>query len=316
MNSYNLYFGWYLGELEQNDEFFDNYHAAFPDRCIGLAEYGADANTQYQSSRPEKGDYTESYQCVYHEHMARMIAKRPWMWATHVWNMFDFAADGRDEGGKHGENQKGLVTFDRKIKKDAFYLYKAYWSKESFVHICGSRYVDRAEDVTEIKVYSNLPEVSLYKDGQLAETRQGDKVFTFQLPISGKHTIEARSGEHRSVILVNKVDAANPDYAMDNRRNVTNWFDGDLDESCWSIKDNMAAAMADAKAGPILKQISDKAAASRGDVAAAVKDNPALVAMMERAMKRMTIESMLMQAGASEEDIKQLNRVLQGISKG
>ena len=136
-----------------------------------------------------------------------------------------------------------------------------------------------------------------------------------QLPITGKHSIEARSGEHSSVILVNKVDAPNPDYAMDNRKNVTNWFDGELDESCWSVKDNMAAATADPKVGPILKQISDKAAAARGDVAAAVKDNPALVAMMERAMRRMTIESMLMQAGASEEDIKQLNRVLQGISK-
>ena len=315
VNSYNLYFGWYLGELEQNDEFFDNYHTAFPDRCIGLAEYGADANPQYQSSHPEKGDYTEGYQCIYHEHMVRMIASRPWIWATHVWNMFDFAADGRDEGGKHGENQKGLVTFDRKIKKDAFYLYKAYWSMESFVHLCGSRYVDRSEDVTEIKVYSNLPEISLYKDGQLVETKHGNKVFTFRLPITGKHTIEARSGEYSSVILVNKVDAPNPDYAMDNRRNVTNWFDGELDESCWSVRDNMAAAMADAKVGPILKQISDKAAASRGDVAAAVKDNPSLVAMMERAMKRMTIESMLMQAGASEEDIKQLNRVLQGIPK-
>ena len=315
VNSYNLYFGWYLGELEQNDEFFDKYHADFPDRCIGFSEYGADANPQYQSSHPEKGDYTESYQCVYHEHIAKIIADRPWLWATHVWNMFDFAADGRDEGGKHGENQKGLVTFDRKLKKDPFYLYKAYWSKEPFVHLCGSRYVDRAEDVTEIKVYSNLPEVSLYKDGQLVETKQGDKVFTFQLPITGKHSIEARSGEHSSVILVNKVDAPNPDYAMDNRKNVTNWFDGELDESCWSVKDNMAAAMADPKAGPILKQISDKAAAARGDVAAAVKDNPALVAMMERAMQRMTIQSMLMQAGTSEEDIKQLNRVLQGIAK-
>ena len=184
VNSYNLYFGWYLGELEQNDEFFDKYHADYPDRCIGFSEYGADANPQYQSSHPEKGDYTESYQCVYHEHIAKMIAERPWLWATHVWNMFDFAADGRDEGGKHGENQKGLVTFDRKLKKDPFYLYKAYWSKEPFVHLCGSRYVDRAEDVTEIKVYSNLPEVSLYKDGQLVETKQGDKVFTFQLPIT------------------------------------------------------------------------------------------------------------------------------------
>ncbi len=315
VNSYNLYFGWYLGELDQNDDFFDEYHAKYPDRCIGFSEYGADANPAYQTSAPERGDYTETYQCVYHEHMAKMIADRPWLWATHVWNMFDFAADGRDEGGKNGENQKGLVTFDRKIKKDAFYLYKAYWSKEAFVHTCGSRYVDRAEDVTEVKVYSNLPEVALYVDGRLQETKQGDKVFTFRVPITGKHSIEARAGGYSSVILVNRVDTPNPNYAMANRREVTNWFDGELDESCWSVKDNMAAAMADAKVGPILKQIGDKAAASRGDVAAAVKDNPALVAMMQRAMQRMTIEGMLRQAGTDIEDIKQLNRVLQGISK-
>lgn len=315
VNSYNLYFGWYLGELDQNDDFFDEYHAKYPDRCIGFSEYGADANPAYQTSAPERGDYTETYQCVYHEHMAKMIAERPWLWATHVWNMFDFAADGRDEGGKNGENQKGLVTFDRKIKKDAFYLYKAYWSKDAFVHTCGSRYVDRAEDVTEVKVYSNLPEVALYVDGRLQETKQGDKVFTFRVPITGKHSIEARAGGYSSVILVNRVDTPNPAYAMANRWEVTNWFDDELDETCWSVKDNMAAAMADAKVGPILKQIGDKAAASRGDVAAAVKDNPALVAMMQRAMQRMTIEGMLRQAGTDIEDIKQLNRVLQGISK-
>ena len=315
VNSYNLYFGWYLGELDQNDDFFDEYHAKYPDRCIGFSEYGADANPAYQTSAPERGDYTETYQCVYHEHMAKMIADRPWLWATHVWNMFDFAADGRDEGSKNGENQKGLVTFDRKIKKDAFYLYKAYWSKDAFVHTCGSRYVDRAEDVTEVKVYSNLPEVALYVDGRLQETKQGDKVFTFRVPITGKHSIEARAGGYSSVILVNRVDTPNPAYAMANRREVTNWFDDELDETCWSVKDNMAAAMADAKVGPILKQIGDKAAASRGDVAAAVKDNPALVAMMQRAMQRMTIEGMLRQAGTDIEDIKQLNRVLQGISK-
>lgn len=315
VNSYNLYFGWYLGELDQNDDFFDTYHAKYPERCIGFSEYGADANPAYQSAHPEKGDYTETYQCVYHEHMAKMIADRPWLWATHVWNMFDFAADGRDEGGKNGENQKGLVTFDRKIKKDAFYLYKAYWSKQPFVHTCGSRYVDRTEDVTEVRVYSNLPEVSLYKDGHLVESKKGDKVFVFNVPISGKHSIEARAGAYSSVILVNKVAEPNPAYAMSNRQAVNNWFDGELDETCWSVKDNMAAAMADAKVGPVLKAITDKAAAARGDVAAAVKDNPALVAMMERAMQRMTVESMLKQAGTDAESIKQLNRVLQGIKK-
>ncbi len=157
INSYNLYFGWYLGELEQTDEFFDEYHARFPGKVIGFSEYGADANPAFHSSHPEKGDYTEEYQALYHEHMLQMIEKRPWLWATHVWNLFDFAADGRDEGGKHGENQKGLVTFDRQLRKDAFYLYKAAWNKTSpFVHLCGKRYANRAEEETEIKVYSNL----------------------------------------------------------------------------------------------------------------------------------------------------------------
>lgn len=165
-------------KLEQNDEFFDEYHAKYPDRCIGFSEYGADANPQYQSTNPTHGDYSETYQTVYHEHMLKMIEERPYLWATHVWNMFDFAADGRDEGGKHGVNQKGLVTMDRKLKKDAFYLYKAYWNKEdAFVHICGSRYVDRKEDTTEVKVYSNQTTVSLYVDGTLLETQDGSRIF-------------------------------------------------------------------------------------------------------------------------------------------
>lgn len=311
VNSYNLYFGWYLGELEQNDEFFDEYHAKYPERCIGFSEYGADANPQYQSSTPEKGDYTESYQCVYHEHIAKMIADRPWLWATHVWNMFDFAADGRDEGGKHGENQKGLVTFDRKLKKDAFYLYKAYWSKEPFVHLCGSRYVDRTEDVTEIKVYSNLPEVSLYKDGQLVETQKGEKVFTFQLPITGKHSIEARSAGCSSVILVNKVDAPNPAYTLPGRQAVTNWFDTPIDPDYYSVSDKLAELQQNPKAGAIIGKMMAEGASSRGDVAETVKDNPAL----QRMMGRMTLMSLLKQSGASKENIEQINRILQTIKK-
>ena len=315
VESYNHYFGWYGGKMEQNGPWLDKFHAEHPDICIGISEYGTEGIINWHSNDPQCKDYTEEYQALYHEHLAQVFEDRPWVWATHCWNMFDFGCAARNEGGVAGRNNKGLMTIDRKTKKDSYFVYQAYWSKLPMVHIAGRRHAQRAGETTEIKVYSNLPEVSLYKDGQLVETKQGDKVFAFQLPITGKHSIEARSGEHSSVILVNKVDTPNPDYAMDNRKNVTNWFDGELDASCWSVKDNMAKAMADPKAGPILKQISDKAAAARGDVAAAVKDNPALVAMMERAMQRMTIESMLMQAGASEEDIKQLNRVLQGISK-
>ena len=315
LNSYNLYFGWYLGELDQNDDFFDAFHSKYPNKPIGLSEYGADANPAFQSSKPEKGDYSETYQCVYHEHMLKMISARPWLWATHVWNMFDFAADGRDEGGKHGENQKGLVTFDRKIKKDAYYAYKAYWSKKPFVHLCGSRYIHRTEEETEVKVYSNLKEVSLYVDEKLFETKTGDKIFVFTVPINGTHTVKACADGFEDTITIQKVDSEDPSYLMPNRQQVNNWFDGELDESCWSVMDNMAMAMADPGAGPILKEIMDKASAARGDVAMATKDNPALKAMMAQVMKRMTIEGLLKQAGTAPEEIKQLNRVLQTIPK-
>ena len=316
VNSYNLYFGWYLGELEQNDEFFDEYHAKFPDRCIGFSEYGADANPAYQSPTPEKGDYTESYQCVYHEHMLRMIEARPWLWATHVWNLFDFGADGRDEGGKNGENQKGLVTFDRQLKKDAFYLYKAAWNHtDPFVHLCGSRYVDRTEEVTEIKVYSNQNEVSLYLDGKLFATRQGHVVFSFQVPISGEHTIEARAEDCTSVMLVRKVSEPNPAYRKPGRAastGVTNWFDkGEADPNCYSILDTLGEIRQNPEAAAIIDQMMAKGAESHGEIAETVKDNPAL----QRMMNRITLVSLLKQSGADEESIKQLNRILQGIKK-
>ncbi|MCH5352441.1 MAG: glycoside hydrolase family 2 protein [Acutalibacter sp.] len=314
VNSYNLYFGWYLGELEQNDEFFDEFHAKYPDRPIGFSEYGADANPQYQSPMPEKGDYTESYQAVYHEHMLQMIEARPWLWATHVWNLFDFAADGRNEGGKNGQNQKGLVTFDRKEKKDAFYLYKAAWNKtEPFVHLCGSRYVDRTEDVTEIKVYSNQSEVSLYVDGKLAETKSGKTVFKFKLPISGTHSVEARAASCASVMLIRKVDAPNPEYALPGRATVVNWFDqGEIDPDCYSVNDKLGELQQDPQAGTIINQMMSQGAAQHGgDVATAVKDNPGLIRMMSR----MTLISLLKQSGASAEQIQQLNRVLQSIKK-
>ncbi len=329
VNSYNLYFGWYLGELEQNEEFFDEYHSKYPDRPIGFSEYGADANPRFQNSRPEKGDYSESYQAVYHEHMLEMIEKRPWLWATHVWNLFDFAADGRDEGGKHGENQKGLVTFDRQTRKDAFYLYKAAWNKEPMVHICGSRYVDRAEDVTEIKVYSNADEVSLYVDGKHFATQEGHRVFRFQVPISEghmagaqgesrkehvtEHVIEARAAGQSESILIRRVEKENPEYIFVKKQDVVNWFDQEaLDPDCFSVSDTLADLRANPQAGAIVEQMMAKGAASRGDVAESVKDNPAL----QRMMGRMTLISLLKQAGnIEEESIRQLNRVLQGIRK-
>ena len=314
INSYNLYFGWYLGELEQTDEFFDEYHAKYPGRVIGFSEYGADANPAFHSARPEKGDYTEEYQALYHEHMLEMIEARPYLWATHVWNLFDFAADGRDEGGKHGENQKGLVTFDRTLRKDAFYLYKAAWNKsESFVHLCGKRYVNRCETETEIKVYSNCETVSLFVDGALIGTQTGKTVFRFSIPLVGEHLIRAEGKDCADSMVVRRVSEPDGSYIFNKAAaSVTNWFDADeLDPSCFSVSDTLGEIRQHPQAGAIVEAMMAKSAAERGDVADAVKDNPAL----QRMMGRMTMLSLLKQAGADEQTIKQLNRVLQGIKK-
>lgn len=313
IGSYNLYFGWYLGELKQNDSFFDEYHKKFPNRVMGFSEYGADANPQYQSAHPEKGDYSESYQCVYHEHILKCIEERPYLWATHVWNLFDFAADGRDEGGKHGENQKGLVTFDRKLRKDAFYLYKAHWSQEPFVHLCGRRYVDRTEEATEVKVYSNQSEVTLLVDGKEFAAKTGAKIYTFRVPITGEHTIEVQSGGLRDSMIVRKVEKGNPDYRMVGGE-VVNWFDSDkFDPTCFSIKDTLGTLMQHPKTAAIVGRMMQAARASRGDVASAAAGN----ANLERMMAGMTLQSLLKQAGPAikPEQIQGLNAALQQIKK-
>ena len=311
--SYNLYFGWYLGELSQNEEFFDEYHKMYPDRVIGFSEYGADANARFHSSNPEQGDYTEEYQCVYHEHMLNIIQARPYLWATHVWNLFDFAADGRDEGGKKGENQKGLVEFDHKTQKDAFYLYKAAWSKAPFVHLCGKRYADRAEDTTEIKVYSNCETVTLLVDGREAGTRTGKTVFTFTVPLTGEHRIEAVSGDCRDEMQLRRVAEPNPAYLF-RKQKVINWFDAaPLDPTCFSIKDTMGALSANPQTGAILGRMMARMTASRGDVAKGANENPALKQMMAG----LTLESLIKQAGDAvpEDMIRSLNAALQKIKK-
>ena len=311
--SYNLYFGWYLGELTQNEQFFDEYHALYPDRVIGFSEYGADANTAFHSSQPEKGDYTEEYQCVYHEHILKLIEERPWLWATHVWNLFDFAADGRDEGGKKGENQKGLVEFDHKIKKDAFYLYKAAWSKEPFVHLCGKRYSDRAEEKTQIKVYSNHESVTLTVDGKEVETKTGSRVFTFEIPLTGEHRIEAVSGDCRDSMTLRRVSEPNPAYLF-RKQAVINWFDAaDYDPSCYSIKDTMGALSQNPQTAAILRRMMERMTASRGDVAKAANNN----ANLQKMMAGLSLESLIKQAGDSVpgEMIRSLNATLQKIKK-
>lgn len=315
VRSYNLYYGWYLGELEQNDEFFDAFHAAHPDAAIGLSEYGADANPAYQNGAPRKGDWSEPYQAVYHEHLLKMWSERPYIWAMHCWNMFDFGADGRDEGGKPGQNQKGLVTFDRKTKKDAFYIYKAYLSDEPFVHICGRRYVDRTENVTEVKVYSNQPEVTLYVDGHEYAARAGEKVFVFNVPISGEHTFEARSKGLTDKITIRKMAEPNPAYFITGAP-VVNWFDKPeelIRKGFYSILDSIEAIKQNPAGAALIGQIMQQAAKSYGDVAKDVKMPEAI----QRQMDRMPLQKLLEQAGKAipPQMVKELNAALNQIPK-
>ena len=313
IRSYNLYFGWYLGELEQNDSWFDEFHHKHPDVVIGLSEYGADANPAYQNGHPEKGDWSEPYQAIYHEHMLKMWSERPYIWAMHCWNMFDFAADGRNEGGKPGQNQKGLVTFDRKTKKDAFYIYKAYLSKEPFVHLCGRRYADRPEEITEVKVYSNQPEVTLLVDGREFATQTGDKIFRFQVPITGVHTIEARSGELSDTMTIRKVGKPNPDYSVTGSE-VVNWFDrpDELERAgYYSILDSMEAIKQSPAAQQAVERVMARATGSFGDVAKGIT----MPASMQAMIDRMPLNKLLRQLGKAitPEMVHQLNAALNQI---
>lgn len=310
--TYNLYYGWYVGNLEDNDKFFDSFHKKHPDTPIGLSEYGADALICFQSAEPDQGDNSEQYQALYHEHLLKMREERPYIWLMSVWNMFDFAADGRNDEGEKGVNHKGLVTFDRKIKKDAFYLYKAYLSEEKFVHLCGSRYINRAEEVTEVKVYSNEPVITLYVDGKETETKSSEKIFTFRVPISGEHTIEARAEDGQSdSITICKVAERDKSYMMTSRQ-LLNWFDNDQKEGFFSVNDKMTDIMKNPKGAAVMGQLMAQARKQFGDVAEAAQ------ASVSQAMEIPDVPLLRMLQRISSigsDQIRQLNDVLQQIPK-
>ncbi len=238
--SYNHYFGWYGGDTSMNGPWFDNFHAAHPTIPIGCSEYGCEA-LNWHSSEPFQGDYTEEYQSFYHEELIKQLFSRKYMWATHVWNMFDFGADARAEGGENGQNHKGLVTFDRKYKKDSFYAYKAWLSDEPFVHLCSKRYIDRVEDVTRVTVYSNLPEVELFANGEsLGKKTAEDHFFYFDVPNVGETQLRAVAGECEDTSLIRKVDVFNEDYRLKEKGAILNWFDIETKEGRLSLNDKMS----------------------------------------------------------------------------
>jgi beta-galactosidase len=173
---YNRYFGWYTGRLEDFGAMLDAAHARHPGLPMAVSEYGAGAALTQHTDDPRGGPinphgrpHPEEYQNWYHEASWAALRTRGYLWAAFIWNMFDFSSDSRQEGDLTDINEKGLVSYDRRIRKDAFYFYRANWSDLPTLHLAGRRYSDRAYGVVDVKAYSNATQARLW----LNDTDQG-----------------------------------------------------------------------------------------------------------------------------------------------
>ncbi len=318
--SYNHYFGWYGGETEMNGPWFDNFHKNHPSIPIGCSEYGCEA-LNWHTSTPTQGDYTEEYQAYYHEELIKQFFTRKYMWATHVWNMFDFGADARNEGGENGQNHKGLVTFDRKYKKDSFYAYKAWLSDEKFVHICGKRYVDRTEDVTKVTVYSNLPEVELFCNGvSLGKKESAEHFFYFEVPNRGETSLKAVAGDCCDESFIRKVDTFNEEYRLREKGAVLNWFDIDAPEGFLSLNDKMSDVIATPQGKMIFMSLVGKlmGGGEGGKMkAAGFEVGPEMMAMMGgfTVLRLFTLMGGMMDIKFTKEELLALNAQLNSIPR-
>ncbi|MBR5301486.1 MAG: glycoside hydrolase family 2 protein [Clostridia bacterium] len=311
--AWNHYFGWYGGDVSMNGPWFDRFHAMYPDIPVGCSEYGCEA-LNWHTSHPAQGDYTEEYQAHYHEEMIRQLYTRPYLFAAYVWNMFDFGADNRAEGGENGQNHKGLVTFDRRYKKDAFYAYKAWLSDEPFVHLCGKRYVDRAEDVTRVTVYSNQPEVELFANGEsLGKKRAGDHFFYFDVPNQGRTKLEAIAGKCRDESEIRRTDVFNESYRLKEKGAVLNWFDITVKEGYFSLNDRVGDIMGTKEGRTLLQGLMD---AMRGGKAMGFEMTEGMMQMMNGfTLLRLTGLMSTMNVKFTKEELLEMNRKLNGIRK-
>ena len=312
--SYNHYFGWYGGDTSMNGPWFDKFHETFPNIPIGCSEYGCEA-LNWHSSEPFQGDYTEEYQAYYHEELIKQLFTRKYMWATHVWNMFDFGADARNEGGENGQNHKGLVTFDRKYKKDSFYAYKAWLSDDPFVHICGKRYVDRVEDTTKITVYSNQPEVELFANGvSLGKQTSDVHFFYFDVPNAGETELKAVAGDYTDESLIRKVEVFNEEYRLKEEGAVLNWFDIDAPEGYFSLNDKMSDIIVNPAGQALFGQLMGGMA---GKKAMGFELNDGMMAMMGgfTVLRLLTLMGGMMDVKYTKEQLLELNAQLNQIKK-
>lgn len=260
---YNLYYGWYYGELEDYDISAEEFHRVNPDVPLGLSEYGVDCNLSFHSSNPVRKDYSEEYQMLYHETVYPIIRDKQYIWGSFVWNMFDFTSPVRDEGGIKYRNNKGLVTYDRQIRKDAFYYYKAQWSEEPFVHITGKRFRKRKQYVIDIKVYSNLKEVNLSVNGKEYSVSSGSGIFLFQSVElkDGENRVTASAGNITDRAVFLRTDEDTPEYVFVDPYpglNVKNWYEDELEkeklfpQDAYSILDTINDLM---KCGQVMSVI-------------------------------------------------------------
>ena len=328
--SYNHYFGWYGGTTDMNGKWFDDFHKKYPNKAIGLSEYGCEA-LDWHTSTPTQGDYTEEYQSYYHEELIKQIAVRPYIWATHVWNMFDFAADARAEGGENGMNHKGLITFDRQYKKDSFYAYKAWLNPEPMVHICSKKYIDRVEDVTRVTVYSNCDEVELFRNGEsVGKQKKGDfPFFYFEVKNEGTSTLEAKAGDLSDTATINKVDTPNEAYIMKEENQVINWFEINTPVGYYSINDTIGDIMktfkgkiAMVKLLMLFKNVmsqgsKDGKAEVMGFSVSGIKINKSMIQSLYGMVKGFTIKRTFSMTGNkfSKEQILEVNAMLNKIKK-
>lgn len=235
--SFNYYFGWYSGKVQDTAERVDTFHKINPQVCYGISEYGADCNVEIHSAKPFNHDYSEEYGAYYHHEMLKIISERPYLWATHAWIMFDFAADARNEGGMKGINAKGLVTQDRKYKKDSYYVYQAYWTKKPMVHIAGKGFAKRAPDENAFTIYTNEDAVSLYVNGELVGKKQAvDHAVVFENIAlnSGMNTLCAVTDNAKDTAEFELVSESWSDYVLsdiEDAMQAGNWFDSERDDT-------------------------------------------------------------------------------------
>lgn len=273
---YNHYYGWYCDSCDGIGRWLDAFKASEPKKKLCLSEYGAEAVLKWQTETPEQGDYTEQYQLLFHERYLEEIEKRDWLWGSFLWNTFDFGSAVRSEGGTRGRNNKGLVTFDRKVKKDAFYLYRAAWSEEDTLHVCSSRFVRRPVGGTTVKVLSNLPEVTLCFNGE-ERTLSGKRVFNFEnIPVlPGENIYTAKAGELEESITVTGVESPEESYVLPASQHsfVRNWFpDGERRDDCLSSDSTVGELLASEDARTIARtQLGDRSNILFGPLTAPLK---------------------------------------------